>query len=29
VAMENQRRADELWRELDEENEEKEKGGAE
>lgn len=25
VAMENQRRADELWRELDEENEEKEK----
>ena len=29
VAMENQRLADELWRELDEENEEKEKGGAE
>ena len=29
VAMEHQRRADELWRELDEENEEKEKGGAE
>ena len=29
VAMENQRRADELWRELDEENEEKEKGSAE
>ena len=29
VAMENQRRAEELWRELDEENEEKEKGGAE
>ena len=29
VAMENQRRADALWHELDEQNEEKEKGSAE
>ena len=29
VAMENQRRADELWQELDEQNEEKEKGSVE